>query len=187
VSAAHHAQLLLRLWAVMLARPDVFAEGDAEAAAAAFATFFRKRCSLDEAFGVRLDRGENHPGEDMARAERDTALQAAGAILGEASTENSKTLELRFSRYRDGPWKLEQYLDQCPANRRGQIEGHFWRALKALDRPLGWRRIKEILAAQRAVKSASDFRLCNPSSAHRSTSVRNPPKKAGHGPRKPLP
>jgi hypothetical protein len=157
MSAFFHSQLLVRLRAFMRAAPNGFAVEDANAVVAAVDRFFDRRCSLDEAFGVRRDRGENHPGTDWRLAARNAALCAAGAMLGEVNHANSKKLAAMFDDYaRSRDWNRHRSCESCPPEMVGRIEEHFWQALRALESRIRWRQIHETLAAQRAVKSASD-------------------------------
>ncbi len=159
VSADHSAKLLHRLGEFVRTRPAGLAAEDADAVGDGIDRYFRDKCTLDEAMGVRLDPGENHPGTSLAIAKRDAALRAAAMHLGGTSTENAKKLADMFARYEAGPWQRERTLDLCP--RPGRIEGHFWAALKAYTRAIGQRQIQKILATQQEVKSAFDFRTAD--------------------------
>jgi hypothetical protein len=155
LSAAHQAQLLLRM-------RDCHRRGESIPAAdlaeffAKLDRYFSQRCSLDEAFGVRLDVGESHPGGTLLMAVRDAELGTAAVKFGIICFANSKQLSAMMESYELGPWQRERTLETCPAHRCGRIEGHFWRALKAWPRVVKARQMHLIVAAQRLVKSASD-------------------------------
>jgi hypothetical protein len=156
MSAIHSAQLLLRLQTFMRSGPEGFSAEDAEAVDRNIGAYFGRCLGLDEAFGVKLDRGENHPGRDLRYAVRDAELCAAAALLA-SGDDRSKTLAAKFSRYFADAWPKERGLDACPPARVGQIEGHFWAALRIHPALIGKRRIEVILAAQQELKSAFDF------------------------------
>jgi hypothetical protein len=51
----------------------------------------------------------------------------------------------RLAIYAGGRWIRERVLDECPRNRIGKIEGHFWQILKLRDCPLTGRHVRRIL------------------------------------------
>jgi hypothetical protein len=157
MSAAHCAQLLDRLRAFLRTMPAGIVADDAEAIAAGIDRYFAQQCSLDEAMGVHLDQGENHPGTIFGEAARNAQLVAAVALLGGPTRKNSEETSKRLADYEAGPWRRERTLATCPPHRVGRIDGHFWAALKAWPRVIGGKQIQNIVAAQLEVKSAFDF------------------------------
>lgn len=143
MSADLHAQLLIDV------SEDLRNAGSPRADA--FSTCVRRwldqRCTLDQAFGVSLDGGERHPGTVGALDKRDAALCSAAEKLG---SDCVGRLAQMLQRYASGrAWREERQLLVCPAHYHGQVEGDLWAALKAHDRVIGERQIRNILERQR--------------------------------------
>ncbi len=143
MSADHFAQRLQRLGTFLRERPTGFPIDDADAIAAGIERFFNRRCTLDEALGLHLDRGEHHPGADEALAKRARALRSAAEKLGPSCT--ARRLAELYGRYASTAWLRERTLDVCPPQRVGTIEGDFWLAMKAWPRVVGERRMRNLL------------------------------------------
>jgi hypothetical protein len=161
VSAVHHARRLDRLRAFLRTLPAGIAPDDATAIADGIDRYIAQRCSLEEAMGVRLDVGEKHPGANLARADRDAHLRAAAALLGGVSRANSGKLADLLKSYEACAWLRERGRETCPPHRVGRIEGHFWAALRAWPASLDHKRIHQIVAASKELKSAIEFPMGN--------------------------
>jgi hypothetical protein len=90
----------------------------------------------------------------MAQAERDRLLCIAAREFypTEPAAVAAEHLAQRLARYQAGPdWKRDRTVDSI--SYRETLRGHCWAILKAIDRPLSSRRIREILAASCGISS----------------------------------
>ncbi len=144
MSAGQSAQLLRRVYdRLRLQLP--LAGQDAASLAAGLQRYFESGCTLDQAFGVQLDRGERHPGTSDALTRRDDALRAAGAKLG-ADGSTARILGELLARYERTAWRHDCTAEACPPKWIGQINADLWAALKANPRVVGESQIRKILA-----------------------------------------
>jgi len=165
VSVKQNAQLLVHLATFLQSSikslplvGDGLTAGGAELIIARIDRYFVDRCSSDEALGLRLGRGETHPGDSLLFEKRDAALRLAVAMHGGGPTnENLKTVASKLERYHTSAWPRERFENSCPKHRRGRIEEYFWHALRARDRLIGWEQIRNIVAASAEGKSAFSF------------------------------
>ena len=105
--------------------------------------------SLDEAFGVRHQRGQRTRSTVAAHVERDRlVVEAVAAHYANKSREHAaELLAADLERYAASGWQRgECDLDEFPSRLGGKIYKFCWLILKAKNLPIGAPRIKQILA-----------------------------------------
>ncbi|WOH70667.1 hypothetical protein RX330_20435 [Bradyrhizobium sp. NDS-1] len=101
--------------------------------------------------------GQRSPAARAAQERRDrlicvTIAEFFPALLAATAAEQ---LAERLARYRSGPdWKRDRTATSI--NYRQSLRGRCWEILKAVDRPLSGRRIREILATSSVSSSPRD-------------------------------
>jgi hypothetical protein len=90
----------------------------------------------------------------MMQAERDRLLCTAAREFypTEPAAIAAEHLAQRLARYQAGPdWRRDRTVDSI--SYRETLRGHCWAILKAIDRPLSSRRVREILATSCPISS----------------------------------
>jgi hypothetical protein len=100
-------------------------------------------CTLDAALGLAAP-GHSHYSTRRAWAERDRFLRLAAMIEPDV-----QQLALKFRRYGTDEWKRpgggDRLLDHWPEDRTDKLKEFFWRSLKAVDRIIDERRLRQIV------------------------------------------
>jgi hypothetical protein len=144
----HGALMLVRV-ATFLRTGEGLTPGDADQFYASVEKYIAG-ASLEEAMGLQLLQGENHPSYVLRLQRRDGHIGSAGRMLNDPSDyAKAKKLEQKWLRYHGSGWKNERTEPSCPPHRVGTIEGHFWEALYLHDSVLTYKSIQKILSNQR--------------------------------------
>ncbi|WP_298257115.1 hypothetical protein [Bradyrhizobium sp.] len=156
MSADYHANRLYRV-AMFVKTGSGASDEDRARFVADVGRYFADQCSIEDALGLRLDKGENHPAFSLKLARRNDALRAAAAMLGAATPANARKIADWLKGYRSNGWLRDRDASVCPHAIRGRIEAHLWVALKARDHLIDWKQIQKVIGTPMELISASEF------------------------------
>lgn len=103
----------------------------------------------DVALGLKTKPGQRTWRTSAALAERDQIFKEAARrfLAGRSLAEQAHRLSIQLSYYHATAWQRERASDLCPDRHLGTIREFLWRGLKARDRALSERSLRQVLAA----------------------------------------
>lgn len=106
-------------------------------------------------------RGHRTPQTMLLLNERGQFLRAARDRFCSGMSDNAAAamLHAKLGRYREGAWRRDRSLDECPARHRGTIAEYCWMVFKVSGHVPSERSIRRALAirGQQSVARSSDI------------------------------
>lgn len=108
----------------------------------------QQSASIDEALGIKFDRGGVPWWREEAIRKRNAALQALADYLTAASciTSASREVHKLSIRYAASAWRFDRSAETMPQHYLGTAHEHLWHAFKSgAPMPIGERQLRTIL------------------------------------------